>query len=181
MAHFSIKWQGSPDMYIYQSCSKRDLKHQPFWRRMAIAAGCVVKQTNYYYITYLYLNMLVWFAFRKLQICLTKQCWSFDQSQDAINQGDLVVPQPPRLHLSSAYLDRHGAYVMDSHRSVYLWISSGVSDVFCQQVFDVPNYHQVPDGPVSHVTLYDRFIMLFCSFLYVDISYLFMTLYIPSS
>ena len=70
-------------------------------------------------------------------------------AQDAICHGDQAVSQPPHVHLSSAYIDRTGAYVMDCHRHIYLWISSGISDQFCREVFDVPNYHQVPDGPVS--------------------------------
>jgi protein transport protein SEC24 len=55
---------------------------------------------------------------------------------------------PPRLHLSSENIDRHGVYIMDAGEAIYMWIGRSVSDLFLQQVFDCKSYQELPDHSV---------------------------------
>ncbi|XP_076459524.1 protein transport protein Sec24A-like isoform X2 [Babylonia areolata] len=64
--------------------------------------------------------------------------------EEVVEVNDEKVPKAPHLHLSSANLDRHGVYVMDQGHSIYLLVGSSVSDAFCQQVLDVPNFKAIP-------------------------------------
>ena len=78
-------------------------------------------------------------------ICLEGTCLCV---QDAISQEDKVIPNPPRLPLSSAHVDRHGAYLMDTGSHMYLWIGAAVSDQFCVQVLDCTSYQSMPETMV---------------------------------
>ena len=69
--------------------------------------------------------------------------------QNAINKNDITIPQPGLLHLSAANIDRHGTYLLDVGSRMFLWVGAAVSDVFCQEVFDVPNFSAIQDGLVS--------------------------------
>ena len=60
-----------------------------------------------------------------------------------------MVPQPPRLQLSSANIDRHGAYLMDTGSHMYLWLGAAISDRFCADVFEQPNFKSIQDNMVS--------------------------------
>ena len=73
--------------------------------------------------------------------------------QNCLSKGDLVVPQPPLLQLSSANIDRHGAYLMDTGSHMYLWLGAAVSDKFCEDVFEQPNFKSIQDGMVCCVTV----------------------------
>lgn len=68
--------------------------------------------------------------------------------QNAINKNDVTIPQPGMLHLSAANIDRHGAYLMDTGSRMFLWVGAAVSDAYCQEVFDVPNFTAIQDGQV---------------------------------
>lgn len=68
--------------------------------------------------------------------------------QDAICQEDKVIVSPPRVPLSSAHIDRHGAYLMDSGTHMYLWIGAAISDQFCLQVLDCDSYQNMPETMV---------------------------------
>lgn len=68
--------------------------------------------------------------------------------QNAINKNDITIPQPGLLHLSAANIDRHGAYLLDTGSRLFLWIGAAVSDLFCQEIFDVPNFSAIQDGQV---------------------------------
>jgi len=72
---------------------------------------------------------------------------------NALNKGDKVIPQPPLLQLSSANMDRHGAYLLDTGSKMYLWIGAAISDQFVQEVLDVPNFASVQDGLMELPTL----------------------------
>ena len=69
-------------------------------------------------------------------------------TQDAICQEDRVIPNPPCLPLSSAHVDRHGAYLMDTGSHMYLWIGAAISDQFCLQVLDCPSYQSMQETMV---------------------------------
>ena len=69
--------------------------------------------------------------------------------QNALSKGEVVVPQPPVLQLSSANIDRHGAYLMDAGTHFYLWLGAAISDRFCMEVFDHPNFQALPEVMVS--------------------------------
>ena len=62
-----------------------------------------------------------------------------------------MVPQPPLLQLSSANIDRHGAYLMDTGSHMYLWLGAAVSDRFCEDVFEQPNFKSIQDNMVCYV------------------------------
>ncbi|XP_064628770.1 protein transport protein Sec24A-like isoform X2 [Lineus longissimus] len=68
------------------------------------------------------------------------------EDKDSITKNDSVIPQPPRIQLSSANVDRHGAYLLDSGNRMILWVGGAVSDKFCQEVFDRPNFMSIQDG-----------------------------------
>ena len=69
--------------------------------------------------------------------------------QNAISKGDMIIPQPPLLQLSSANIDRHGVYLMDRGSNMYLWIGAAISDKWCQEVLDVQNFQAIPEGMVG--------------------------------
>lgn len=69
--------------------------------------------------------------------------------QNAVYKDDKVIAQPPLLPLSSAHIDRHGAYLMDTGSQMYLWLGAAISDQFCHDVIGVPNFQAVTDGKVS--------------------------------
>lgn len=60
-----------------------------------------------------------------------------------------MIPQPPRLPLNSASIDRHGAFLLDVGDYLYLWVGSTINPDFCQLVFDRPDFNSVPEGLVS--------------------------------
>lgn len=62
---------------------------------------------------------------------------------------DIAVPQPPRLPLSSASIDRHGAFILDVGDYLYMWIGATISQDFCSEVFDRPDFTSLPTGLVS--------------------------------
>ncbi|XP_062583448.1 protein transport protein Sec24A-like isoform X2 [Saccostrea cucullata] len=64
-------------------------------------------------------------------------------------KGDLLVPKPPLLHLSSANIDRTGVYVMDTLDSIYLYVGSGAPQTFIQEVLDAPNFMSIPEGLID--------------------------------
>jgi protein transport protein SEC24 len=66
--------------------------------------------------------------------------------KNAIYKDDKVIMQPPLLPLSSAHIDRHGAYLMDTGSHMYLWLGAAISDQFCHDVLGVPSFQEVTDG-----------------------------------
>ncbi|XP_070186969.1 protein transport protein Sec24A-like isoform X2 [Littorina saxatilis] len=66
--------------------------------------------------------------------------------ENVIERNNEKVPKAPRLQLSSANIDRHGVYVMDQGENMFLMVGGAVSDVFCQEVFDMPNFMSIPEG-----------------------------------
>ena len=78
--------------------------------------------------------------------------------QNAIYKDDKVIVQPPLLPLSSAHIDRHGAYLMDTGSHMYLWLGAAISDQFCHDVLGVPSFQAVTDGKVGqHLNLLAHF------------------------
>lgn len=65
------------------------------------------------------------------------------------DRGDVKVPQPPRLHLSSANIDRHGVFLMDTGDSLLLYVGSAVPDKYLQDVLDVPNFMSIPEDMID--------------------------------
>ena len=72
-----------------------------------------------------------------------------------------MIANPPRLPLSSAHVDRHGAYLMDTGTHMYLWIGAAVSDQFCMQVLDCSSYQSMPETMVLQLL---SFLFTFCTF-----------------
>lgn len=61
--------------------------------------------------------------------------------------GDVCIP--PRLHLSSENIDRHGVYLIDCADSIYIWVGKSVSDLILQDVFGCKSFNELPDCSVS--------------------------------
>lgn len=78
---------------------------------------------------------------------------SFYDWQNTEKRGDMLVPQPPLLHLSSSNIDRTGVYLMDTLDTIYLYIGSAAPQNFIQEVFDVPDFMSIPDGMVRKKSL----------------------------
>ena len=60
-----------------------------------------------------------------------------------------MIPQLPVLQLSSAHMDRHGVYLLDAGSHMIIWVGAAISDQFCQDVFDRPQFSSLPDAMVS--------------------------------
>lgn len=68
----------------------------------------------------------------------------------AISQGDMVIPQPPRLHLSAETVDMSGAYLLDSGDVIYLYVGRNVHHAFLENVLGSPNFQSLPEQMVRH-------------------------------
>ncbi|XP_048248104.1 protein transport protein Sec24A-like isoform X3 [Haliotis rufescens] len=68
------------------------------------------------------------------------------EERTTMTRGGLVIPKPPLLQLSSANIDRHGAYLMDVGNDLYLMVGGAISDQFCQDILDKPNFMSIPEG-----------------------------------
>lgn len=66
--------------------------------------------------------------------------------ENVIQRGKETIPKAPLLQLSSANVDRHGVYLMDQGEHMYMMVGGAVSDAFCRDVFDVPNFMSIPEG-----------------------------------
>ncbi|XP_033742326.1 protein transport protein Sec24A-like isoform X2 [Pecten maximus] len=62
---------------------------------------------------------------------------------------DEEIANPVRLHLSSANVDRQGVYLLDAYDVMYLYVGSAISNQYCQDVFNVPNYQSITDGLID--------------------------------
>jgi hypothetical protein len=74
--------------------------------------------------------------------------------------GSTVICIPPRLHLSSENIDRHGVYILDACECIYMWIGRSVNDQFLQQVFNVKSFNELPDHLVCVRMLFFRVLVL---------------------
>ena len=63
--------------------------------------------------------------------------------------SDVEICIPPKLHLSSESIDRHGVYILDNCENIYMWVGRSVHDQFLQDVFGVKTFNELPDHMVS--------------------------------
>ncbi|KAK3091418.1 hypothetical protein FSP39_019750 [Pinctada imbricata] len=68
------------------------------------------------------------------------------ESFNTEDKGDVKVPKPPVMHLSSANVDSHGAYIMDTYDNIYMFVGKAVSEKFCKDVLDQPNFMSIPEN-----------------------------------
>lgn len=73
--------------------------------------------------------------------------------QEVLLYKDNEVPQPALVGLSSEYVNRDGAYLMDRGDVMYLFVCREVSPEFLSSVLDVPDFQSIPDGMVSSISL----------------------------
>ncbi|KRZ38836.1 Protein transport protein Sec24B, partial [Trichinella pseudospiralis] len=52
-------------------------------------------------------------------------------------------PVAPLLPLSFEKIDRHGLYLMDTGRYMYLYVGQGISDTLCKSIFRVNSYKEI--------------------------------------
>ena len=69
--------------------------------------------------------------------------------QGSLLISDQSVPQPPIIGLSSEYINRNGAYLMDCGDQMLLFVNREVTPQWCQEVLDVPDFQSIPEGMVS--------------------------------
>ncbi|KAF2360145.1 Sec23/Sec24 helical domain [Trinorchestia longiramus] len=62
----------------------------------------------------------------------------------ALSINEEVVPQPPRLQLSAEHLSMDGVYLADAGSRIVIYIRSGVSAEWLQQVMEVEHYGALP-------------------------------------
>jgi len=62
-----------------------------------------------------------------------------------IMDSDVEICIPPKLHLSSESIDRHGVYILDSCETIYMWVGRSVHDQFLLDVFGVKTFNELPD------------------------------------
>jgi len=65
--------------------------------------------------------------------------------QGAISEGEKVIPQPPRLHLSAEMVDTHGAYMMDSGEVIYLYVGKNIDPTLLQALLGPSDYSAMPE------------------------------------
>lgn len=72
-----------------------------------------------------------------------------------INENGVVLPQP--LPLSAERLERHGLFLIEDGQNIFLWLGRDAVPQLVLDVFDVPNYAQLPAGKVSFFLGSSRF------------------------
>ncbi|WAQ97426.1 SC24B-like protein [Mya arenaria] len=63
-------------------------------------------------------------------------------------KGSLEFPDLPLLQLSSANIDRYGAYLLDVGDVMYLYVGGAISEQFCRDMLDVPNFASIREGGI---------------------------------
>ena len=66
--------------------------------------------------------------------------------QEEVKKGSREVPDLPLLQLSSANIDRFGAYLLDTGDTIYLYIGSAINEQFCRDILDKPNFASIKEG-----------------------------------
>ena len=61
----------------------------------------------------------------------------------------MVVPQPPRLHLSAEMVDNTGAYLLDTGDVLYLYVGRNVSPVFIENALGSRSFQALPEQMVG--------------------------------
>ena len=74
--------------------------------------------------------------------------------QGAILINDQSVPQSPILGLTSEYIERNGAYLLDCGDAMILFVNRAISISFCMEILDVPNFQSIPEEMVRSILFY---------------------------
>lgn len=56
----------------------------------------------------------------------------------------MVIPQPPRLHLSAEMVDSTGAYLLDTGDVIYLYVGRNIAPSFVESVLGSPSFQALP-------------------------------------
>lgn len=65
----------------------------------------------------------------------------------------MVIPQPPRLHLSAEMVDSTGAYLLDTGDVIYLYVGRNVQSSFLNNVLDSPSFQALPQHLVCRYSV----------------------------
>ena len=60
----------------------------------------------------------------------------------------MVIPQPPRLHLSAEMIDSTGSYLLDTGDVIYLYVGRNVHQHFLENVLGSSNFQSLPEQMV---------------------------------
>ncbi|XP_071952334.1 protein transport protein Sec24A-like isoform X2 [Antedon mediterranea] len=69
--------------------------------------------------------------------------------EGSLSEKDVDVPQPPLLGLSSEYLSRNGAFLMDTGDMMFLFVQAAISPQFCQDILDCPDYSSISESTME--------------------------------
>ena len=78
---------------------------------------------------------------------------SYVTLQEEVKKGSQEIPDLPLLQLSSANIDRFGAYLLDTGDTIYLYIGSAINEQFCRDILDKPNFASIKEGGMVGIAL----------------------------
>lgn len=83
----------------------------------------------------------------QLMLCVYPDLYSIHNlnEQGAISKEDMVIPQPPHLHLSAEMVDSTGAYLMDAGDIMYLYVGRSVSPLYLEKALGSPSVNALPE------------------------------------
>lgn len=61
----------------------------------------------------------------------------------------MVIPQPPRLHLSAEMVDSTGAYLLDTGEVLYIYVGRNVHPSFLENALGVSSFQALPEQMVN--------------------------------
>jgi hypothetical protein len=74
-----------------------------------------------------------------------------------MQDGEDELHIPHRVQLSFQNIDSHGAYILDTSESIYIYIGKAISDHFVQNVFHLQTFSALPMDSVI-ISKENRFI-----------------------
>ncbi|EFX84798.1 hypothetical protein DAPPUDRAFT_209148 [Daphnia pulex] len=93
------------------------------------------------------MNQLKALPLSQLILSIYPDLYAIHNLHDQVKQefGDMVIPQPPRLHLSAEMVDSAGAYLLDTGDVIYLYVGRNVHQVFLEQVLGASSFQSLPE------------------------------------
>jgi len=68
-----------------------------------------------------------------------------DCFQGALEVEGKVIPQPPRLHLSSEKLDSRGFFLLDTGDNLIMYVLRNIPTALCRVLLGAPSFEAIPD------------------------------------
>jgi protein transport protein SEC24 len=68
----------------------------------------------------------------------------------------MVIPQPPRLHLSAEMVDSTGAYLLDTGDVIFLYVGRNVHPAFLESTLGTSQFQSLPEQMVRNKSKLDN-------------------------